>query len=68
MEDRELHLVRIVSGLASLRIDPAWNPERILEIQESATLLGFDRFRIRASAAQVRLLAGRAEALAQAAD
>jgi hypothetical protein len=67
-DDRELHLVRVVSGMAALRIDPDWTLDRVREAQESAALLGFDRFRVRATAAQVRVLAARAEALTRAAD
>lgn len=63
-EDRELHVVRIASALASLRVDRGWSLDRVREAQESAALLGFDRRRLRATAAQVRELAARAEALA----
>jgi HD-like signal output (HDOD) protein len=66
-EDRELHLVRVVSGMASLQIEPDWSLARTAEVAESARLLGFDRHRVRATVSQVRLFASRAEALAAAA-
>ncbi len=64
-EDRELHLIRVVSGIAEMRIEPAWPFERMAEVQESATGLGFDRFRLRAVSTQVRELAAKAEQLAK---
>ncbi len=67
-EDPVLHVVRTVSGMATLHLEPSWSPDRLWEAQESALLLRLDRFRIRSAAAQVRLLVGRAEALGRAAE
>lgn len=65
-EDRELHLIRVASGIAAMRLDPDWPLHRMDEVQESASALGMDRFRLRATSAQIRELAAKAEALARA--
>lgn len=67
-EDRELHIVRVVSGIAEMRLEPTWPFERMNEVQESATALGMDRFKLRAASTQVREFAAKAEALAKAAN
>ena len=65
-EDRELHLVRVVSGIAQMRLDPSWSFELMNEVQQSAAELGIDRFRLRATSTQVRAFAAKAEGLAKA--
>ncbi len=67
-DDRELHIVRVVSGIAEMRLEPSWPFERMNEVQESATALGMDRFKLRAASTQVREFAAKAEALAKAAN
>ncbi|MBI5545816.1 MAG: HDOD domain-containing protein [Deltaproteobacteria bacterium] len=65
-EDRELHIIRVASGIVEMRLEPAWPFERMNEVQQSANELGLDRFRLRATSTQVREFAAKAQAMAKA--
>jgi putative nucleotidyltransferase with HDIG domain len=67
-QDRELYVVRLASAIVTLRLDPGWTPDRLREAQETAALLGLDRYRVRAAAAEIHAFAARAEALAGETD
>jgi len=54
----------VVAGLTEMGNESHWVSSRIDEVRESACALGLDRFRLRATVAQVREFAARAASLA----
>ncbi len=63
---KELHVVRVVSAMAEMRIHPRWAARRVDDVQESAAALGLDRFQVRAASSQIGQLVGKAEAMLKA--
>jgi hypothetical protein len=60
---KELHVVRVVSAAAEMRVAPRWAATRLDEVQQSAEILGLDRHQLRAASTQVRDFVAKAEAL-----
>ena len=59
----ELHVVRMISAMAEMRVSPRWAPWRLDDIQQSATALKLNKFQLRAAATQIGELVKKAEAM-----
>ncbi|HUJ27219.1 MAG TPA: HDOD domain-containing protein, partial [Myxococcales bacterium] len=62
-EAMDLHVVRLVSSLHGLRLEPGLNPRAFVEVWESATVLELDPYALRAVDTELRQLAAAAEQL-----
>jgi HD-like signal output (HDOD) protein len=61
--DRRLHAVRLAAAAVEIEVNPRHAPARLEELKSSGAVLGFDAFRLRALAAEVKGFAKKAEAL-----